>query len=262
MSQQYEFVSIYDLDEFIFPRDLKVNDFFGKQELAKCDDYKKICQEKTFTKNIYKYLNELISESGKDKSKVASLLFSHAAFLFPDFLQKQLFVDIESLLDQYDNISNKSSVIFPLNILMSELPRSGHTFTIKENDIEYIRYLLKAYDTFKCFHQRHFSKIDDKSLDSLFVRHLYFLTEYEQRCAKSIHYSKNVISVHIHYPVQIRNGTFNLDLDPLNGHFQNHFRFKNENFFKKNFTNSIRNLNFDFEYSYFMLSNHTNFCRV
>jgi hypothetical protein len=62
--------------------------------------------------------------------------------------------------------------------------------------------------------------------------------------------------------LQIRNGTFNLDLDPLNGHFQNHFRFKNENFFKKNFTNSIRNLNFDFEYSYFMLSNHTNFCRV
>ncbi len=60
-------------------------------------------QEKTFTKNIYKYLNELISESGKDKSKVASLLFRHAAFLLPDFLQKQLFVDIESLLNQYDN---------------------------------------------------------------------------------------------------------------------------------------------------------------
>ena len=261
MSQQYEFVAIYDLDEFIFPRDLKVKDFFlAKQELPKCDDYKKICKEKIFTKNIYKYLNELIDEKGKDKSKVASLLFSHAAFLFPDFLQKKLFADIESLIDQYDNISNKSSVFFPLKIFMSELPKSGHTFTIEENDIEYIRYLMKAYDTFKCFHQRHLSNI--KSLDTLFVRFLFFFTEFQQRCEKSIHYSKNVMTVQVHYPDKIRNGAFNLKLDPLNGHFQSHFRYKNTNFFKKNFTNSIRNVNFDFEYFYFMLSNHTNVCRV
>ena len=52
MSRKYEFVAIYDFDEFIFPRSFDlVKDFNDKKINYVCSDKKQICYRKPFEFN-------------------------------------------------------------------------------------------------------------------------------------------------------------------------------------------------------------------
>ena len=150
LSQKYEFIGYYDLDEFVYPRSMdSINDFYVHRSNNLID----LCSLKPFVSNkysssktskdqhnIYDYLIYLINKhKGKRKmDKLASIYFNHVAFLLPLTLyEKQLIFDINILAEKIDN---GTDLKFPLKLFLSHPPRiNGRSFEILRNDIEYVR---------------------------------------------------------------------------------------------------------------------------
>ena len=76
---------------------------------------------------------------------------------------------------------------------------------------------------------------------------------------KAIHYYKNVKSLFVHFAQDYNQDSWSFSPSAYNGHFLTHYR-KIPKEKRKNFTGTIRKLNIDFEYLFFLLKNFTKFC--
>ena len=145
---------------------------------------------------------------------------------------------------------------------MSSLPfQTGHTFFIQREDVDYIKYLYNSYhNLIPCVHNNYLKNIS--GLTNNAIRHLYYITEGNERMGKAIHYYKNVKSLFIHYATDAVKEHWGLHAPESDGNVVSHFRVDSHLLFSKNFSGSIRKLNIDYEYVFFMLKNHTSFCNI
>jgi hypothetical protein len=137
----------------------------------------------------------------------------------------------------------------------------GHTFVIQIDDVDYIKYLYNAYiSLIPTINEKFLRNID--SFDESFIRYFYYATEYREREKKLVFYYKNVNSFYIHYAASTAKTSWTIFRSTFSGHTSQHFRKDFSFALEKNVTSSIRKLGIDFEYIFFLLKNHTNFCNT
>jgi hypothetical protein len=269
LKEKHEFIGYYDLDEFIYPRSFdNLEDFFKKSKIYSCDNLTRqaICNleplsfknDYSKTDHLYNYLHSLIDKysNGRDINKLGSISFLHAATIMPNNVEKKLIEDLRLVIE------TKNSSLFPIKVFLNEPPfiNQGHLFSVEIEDIDYVKYLYKAYDSFiPCAYEGYLKQIDDKIIDKSLVRNIYYLTEANERMGKSIHYYKNVKSLFVHYAEEKSEDHWSFQPSVYHGHFMTHYR-KTPKQKRQNFTGSIKKLNIDFEYVFFLLKNFTSFC--
>ena len=272
LKQKHEFITYYDLDDFVFPRTLETVKDFNKTVFS-CKSYIPICSVNSFQnkfkisenqKNFnyfYNYLQSLIEKNrnGRDVQKLSSIGFSHAAYFIPDHFEKQFINDLGRNIEMYEK---NNSINFPLSIVLSEPnQKNGHTFFIQREDINFIKYLYQSYQSLiPCIYNNYLKNISEFTKNA--IRHLYYITEGSEAMGKAIHYYKNVKSLFIHYAKETVNDHWNFHAPEADGNFLSHFRVDVNKFFKANFSGSIRKANIDYEYAFFLLKNHTSFCEI
>jgi hypothetical protein len=278
LKEQYEFIANFDLDEFIFPRNYKnYEDFYEKNATYSCDRVDKICQLKVFynsfkpeisdgtNKNyFYNYLMEIIQKEKKATEKISemgSIYFLDSPFLIPDSQEKDLIENLGSIVKV-----DKELLSFPYkfnlgfhNLTLGKTSRIvTHTFIIEREDFSYVEYLYNNYKTFiSCIYNRYLIK--SSKINSNLARYLYYTAEPEERPSKVIYYYKHVNTIFIHRPIDFNESAWNIHVPYTSGHIS-HFRYSLTRLFKWNSTGSIRKLNIDFEYVFFLLQNYTNAC--
>ena len=272
MKQKYEFIGYYDLDEYVFPRSLEVIKDLNSSNYYSCNSFNKICSHKPFQISykssnqidyFYNYLQSLIGKYKKrrDVNKLGSIGFDHAAYLVPDHLEKQLVHDLGSIVDNIES-NNYNSSVFPLTIFFSAPPfKVGHTFTIQKEDIDYITYLYKSYkNLIPCIHRSYFKNMTNLNKNN--IRYLYYITETTERMGKQIHYYKNVKSLFVHFAQDSVSGRWSFTAPAFDGNVLSHFREDMKKVGNKGFSGSIRKMNIDYEYLFFLLKNYTSFCDI
>jgi hypothetical protein len=214
--------------------------------------------------NFYDYLHYLIKKNnrGRDIKQLSSINFLHATAVIPNSNQKDLMNNLGEALEFINKSSSFNSSMFPIIISLGEKPLNGdkhHYFYIKEENLNYVEYLYKSYNSFtKCLYENYLQKID--IIDTNFIRYLYFLTEPSERMGKAIHYYKNVKSLFHHFASDTVKKSWRFTPSYTDGHFMHHFRLAPTKR-RKNIIGSILKLNIDFEYGLFLLKNFTNFCQ-
>ena len=266
MSQKYELIGYYDLDEFIYPRSLDYSvDFFNKKNYYSCNNSSsEVCELNVFKFNdstkankLYNYLQSQIeiNRYGQDMDQFIALYFEHASFIIPNEIEETLINKLGSIISDINEIPHS----YPIKLSLNEPNNtSEHTFLIQKYDLDYVRYLYKAYNSFiPCIYNRYIKNID--KLDKSLLRHLYFITEPHERFGKVFFYYKNVLSIYHHNAEYNKTINWWIKAKIMNGHYVAHFRdtFK---IASKNYTGSIRKLGIDFEHVFYLLKNYTNFC--
>jgi hypothetical protein len=280
LSKRHEFMVYYDLDEFIFARNKdNLKDFYEKKAYYSPENRSSICltnnlQNNFETKRInsssqpsyfYNYIMEVIEKyrNNRSLSDLAAISFDHAAYLKYD-LEKQTIERLGTLIKEIDNNSTNSSLIFPLKFMLYAPPPAknlGHIFTIQKDDVDYIKYLYNAYfSLIPTIYEKFLRNIT--SFDESFIRYFYYATEFHEREQKTVLYYKNVNSVYLHYASSTAKTSWTIYPSPFSGHTSPHFRMDFSFALIKNATSSIKKLGIDFEYIFFLLKNHTNFCNT
>ena len=256
LKRSHEFIAYYDLDEFIFPRSQNIT----FERLVKCDDKKKLCSVNPFEMRkvdnkasfLYNYLDSLIENNreNRDRNMLSTISFNHVAYLISDNQIDKLFKDLRNITK-----SNYSSNDFPVIVYVGDDSIKLHKFIIEEQDLSHVKYLYDSYSFFsKCL-----IKSINITLNNLYRRYVYLITEHDQRWPKCVYYHKNIHSVFVHYPVDVNPGSWRFSPSTKEGHFLSHFR--NEiSYFNINYNMSITRLNIDFEYLLFMTKT-TNYCK-
>jgi hypothetical protein len=269
--QKYEFIAHFDLDEVIFSRNFNDSDYFTQtNKEIKCSDSKTFCKLKPFKNDfesnklneqnsIYNYVQFLINKfrNDRDPNKLSSIYFQNAVYLPPDIEEKKL-------IDEFDSIisTDNAKRTYPIKVYLSTPPyNQGHTFLIEtDENIQYIKYLSNFYRNYlkSCIFNEHLNKSD--KIHRNFLRYLYFVSEPNEREPKAIHYYKNVNTILIHRGVDFVKGHWLMHPDIFTGHYLAHFRESNHFLYNANATGSIRKLNIDYEYLFFMLNKFSNYC--
>ena len=269
---KHEFVALYDLDEFIFPRSLdNYKDFHEKQSNYNCENKNSICSlnpiDSKYNNYFYDYLNSLIERErkGRDREKLRSIDFRRTVVLRQS--DKSTILIMKELKRLIEIIDSKQVHSYPLELFirLNMEKKLGYKFLIKENDVDYIKYVYKSYENLdSCGFNRYLNDLirSNTVIDPNLVRFLYFVTEYtltSYKNYKKIHYSKNVNTLFTHWAVDYKPDTWTFIPSPENGHVIHHFR---EKFLEsqKNFTDSIRLFNIDYEYMFFVLKQYSHFC--
>ena len=266
LSKTYEYVAIYDFDEFIYPRTLdNIKHFYDNKSFYSCKNKSEICSMNPF----------VFTNPQKDNQKI------EANFLY-NYLIKRLEIDSQKRdmtkfsgfqFKQVETFTrqNEETFVSSLELLMSSINASTkfplelaanvyHIFSIYKNDVDYVHYLLDSYKELKpCVYGDYLKNVEMTSkYDVNQIRIFYYLTSGE-RNPKSIHHFKNTKSLDIHYVSEkVQNGWIIIPSD-INGHFSTHYRAEVEHF-KRNFSGSIRQLNIDFEYLFYILKKYAKFC--
>jgi hypothetical protein len=279
LSKKHEFIGYIDVDEYVLPRSFSTLEFYNdtkKLNNQQCSNVTSICESNPLRNNfnsnnisdgnyLYNYLNFLISFSkNRDRNKLVHIHFPHAAAIEPDCAQTNLMSELEYIIKKIDSTKNKTT-LFPLNLFLRELSNNqGHNFIIEKDDIDYVKYLHNSYkNSIKCFQEDYLKNI--KNISSSLIRSTYYLTEGMERMGKKIHYYKNVKTLWVHWAWDVKKvpGTWSCcDNNPIEGGFVLHFRDNIRRIWTSNYTGTIRKLNFDFEYVYFLLKSFTNFCNM
>ena len=273
MKEKYEFIGYYDLDEFVFPRTTDYSKDFNSNNsnYFSCSSFDTICSYEPFkitnketdNNDYYLYLQSLITKNknGRDMNKLGSISFNHAIYLIPDHHQKKLFNDLGSVIEKIE-LKNSNASAFPLSISLSSPPfKAGHTFSIRKEDFDYIKYLHNSYNSLiPCLNRNYFKNFTN--INKNFVRYIYYLTEENERMGKAIHYYKNIKSLFVHYAQDAIKDHWSFTAPELQGHIVSHFRRDAAEIYSKSFQGSIRKLNIDFEYIFFILKNYTMFCEI
>ena len=200
---------------------------------------------------MYEYFRRLIKKSFPHEiSKLRSIAFSHAAYLIPNDLQASILTQIKSFAEKFEN--NDSNFSFPVRVNVH-----GHGLEIQEADKNYVIQLNKFYNSFMCYYESYLKKIPN--FDFNLLRFLYFITGPRKRLPKSIHYTKNVYSLFTHDAIHYAKDSIILEAPWIDTHVNSHFRADLSVFFG-NEENSIRGLNFDYEYLFFLLQRYTDYC--
>ena len=265
LSQKHEFISIYDFDEFVFPRTMN----FDKLLDYSCNNSKdSICNLNPFVNNYkssridgpardsfyYNYLQSLIDKYGRGRNleKFNSFEIQHAATMNRE-AEMDFIKNMGLLLNELD--ANKTRIRkFPYTLQV----HLSHNFLIENNnDVNYARELFKVYNNFAlCAYEK---ELKTKNIDLRLVRALYYLTEERERAPKSIYYYKNIRAIRLHRAESYALHGWSIYPPGKDGHFLPHCR--NELKIKNKIVNeSISNLKVDYEYLFFFLKNFTYFC--
>jgi hypothetical protein len=267
LREKHEFIAYYDFDEFVFTRQMDLmTDFYDKNIIYSCDNESKnsICELNPFRHkkgdHCYTYLHNLIEteRKGRDIDKLGSIKFLHT-FYMPYKIANKLIKDIGLLIEKIEKHENSFSSLFPLYLYVSVEPyNAGHLFSVDIHDLEYIKYLHKAHNTFiSCVNELYLN--NSINLDSNLKRYLYYVTETSERAQKETHYYKNIKSVFHHFSEARSKDTWNVLPSIYNGHILARFRSKWE-YGDLNVTGSIQKLNLDFEFIFYTLKHFTLYC--
>ena len=272
LSKKHEFIAVIDFDEFIYPRSYDtLKDFYGNSSIYKCNKESRnsICSMSPlkFSQNItgsnskeknyfYKYIKSLINmyQNVGNVSNVASIEFQNAATMTVS-MEKELVSNFDLIIKQTGKKETNQSILFPIEVLANK----NHIFTIKKDDIDYVKYLYNSYTNFvsSCVYDEFEFKLP--LIEKNLARAFYYLTSYYERPKKSVYHFKNTKSMGIHTTNDIDKNCWSISPSGLNGHFTPHYRHETYNY-NQNFTSSINDLNIDFEYLFFILKNYANFC--
>ena len=265
MSRKYEFIGYYDLDEFIYPMNSNYANFYKERKLFSCENKSKesICSMKPLTNyykadilsenHLYNYLMSIISKYKKLKiSQIRSIYFPHAGVLLPNEIEYDLINKIGSIISKINESNFYDQFPFTYNLDL-------HTFLIKRDDIEYIKYLYSSYQSLiPCARELYLDKIDNNISRNL-VRYFYYATETRERAGKTIHYYKNVKSVFMHYARDFDKSSKMIIASAASGNTLRHYR-GTPKAMKRNINGTIRKINIDYEYVFYLLNNFTDFC--
>ena len=270
MKQKYEFIGYYDLDEFVFPRTIENIKYFNiKMNYYTCNSFSRICSNKPFENKFksydvnffYNYLQSLIEKNkfGRDLNKLGQISFSHAAYLKPDQFEKQLIYDLGAVIE---NIQLNYSSLNAYSIFLSSPPfNEGHRFNILIEDMDYIKYLFKSYNSLVPCVYRSFLK-NLTSVNQNLIRYLYYITEGNERMGKAIYYYKNVKSLFVHYAEDVVKDHWSFHAPEFDGNILSHFREDISQIYSLSHKGTIRKLNIDYEYIFFLLKSYTLFCEI
>jgi hypothetical protein len=246
MSRKHEFIAYYDIDEYIFPRQLSysINNF--------SDNNSSICKIASLNSDsrFYNYVMSVVenNRNGRDISQLSSIRFQHNYLLMPNVAEKKLIFDLGSL------IQTNKTLNFPFKI---HFANSSRWLTIEKNDLEHVEYLFKTYNNFiNNVYEQYIKKLGE--IDESLLRYTSVLTENNHHSSKEIHYYKNVKSIFNNNAKDTARNTWKI-LAPSNN-FISHFRTDLTNFYEENIGGSIKKLNFDFEYIFFLLKKFSKFC--
>ena len=256
LSYLYEFVTLYDLDELIVPRFYDSSTLINSSDVYKCDDTNRICSLKPVSLKMYDYFKLLIKNNFKhDISKLRSIKFDHAVYLLPNDLQFSLMEKIRHLAQRLTE--GNSYLSFPVKVSMGNGGNS-HTLLVHETDKEYVIYLSKVYEAFKCYYNTLVNNIT--KFDHNYYRYMYFITGEKKRLPKSVSYTKNVYGLFTHCPLHFKKGSIVLKAPSSDLHVNSHYRLHINSFINSPGENSIKNLGFDFEFIFFLLKKFTQYC--
>ena len=276
LKEKYEFIAHYDLDEFIFPRTFNnFNDFYKKNVSLACTKSAEICHLNVFensyktkksdgTNNnfFYNYINSIIdnNSNGRNLDKLSSIYFQHAGYLIPNNDEKNFVKQMRLFINLDAKTKNKSSM-YPFHLYLTAPPfRFTRAFSIDSmEDAAYVKYLYKTYQNFiSCGFKNY---LNNTKIDKVFIRYFYFIAGENERGKKAVHYYKNVNSIFIHHALDYKIGHWILrPTDAINGQYFSHHRQDMHFIYSRQLTGSIKSLNIDFEYMFFMLKKSANYC--
>ena len=258
MSKKHEFITYYDADEFVFPRSFDID----MEPSFDYDNKTSFCSKEPFQpkdtgmngSSMYFYIDGLVEKyrDGRDKDKLSSISFDHAAYLVANNESDKLIQDLGSIINKNNNATQ-----FPIKVVFGD-PKNkrGHTFIIEKEDLDHAKRLFKEY---KSIFQPD-KKFLISKLDSTLQRSLVLITEHQLRWPKCIYYHKNVNALFIHYPTDLLPDTWQLKPNAIDGHFLSHFRKDSNVFFQSNLESSIKKLKIDLEYLRLYLKKYSSIC--
>lgn len=252
LKYKYEFISNYDLDEFILPRSISGDNQFMKEisqskSLVKCDH----CNFKNYFENvnIYDYSVKLFNKLKNQDKNISNLLFEYTYYVeFSDVLMDQFFKQMNENVKSHD-INNQDELFMKLLLHESDSVSKYLGFRYKTSDIDHMKELPELYKLINCF------KKNTNVRTNPFNRALYAEIHGGQMYAKtgkSIYHTTYTNTIAQHHADNIEEGTRPI-MVPIEFGFVGHFRSEPLVFFKRE-SFQITSLKFDFEYYLYFLS--------
>jgi hypothetical protein len=246
LSKTHEYVSMYDFDEIILPRQYNMSNFEEARDPFNCDRLNSICTLNKMPSNLYDYITNLVKRRfDKPITKLNSIVFKHGAYLAQTFSIQDFFSRIKGIL------IDPNSVTYPVKLKLSLILNYGHSFEITQTDLDYLKYLHETYTSLKCLYDRHFFL--KKNFDEDFARFVYFTTNKDHQMGKCIHYTNNVKLIFTHYPISMASDTHSLEVE-RHENIVSHFR-QEYYALARNLVSSINNVGVDVEYFLFVFRN-------
>jgi hypothetical protein len=217
---EYEYVTNYDFDEFIFPRKYNMTSVPFRDATSLSKNY-----------NIYDYAKRLFKKYG---STASSLLFDHVLFInidndFMNSLRKTM-------------IANQNQSI----IKLTDQPSRNMYFNVTGNDLKYVKYLLDLYQLYI-----NLTKTSNLSrFDSLWNNIFATRVNTNNRNGKSIFNTQFTEGIHQHLTTVGVNGSKIARVSPNDG-YSSHHRGSISSFFKEQYQ-SISYFYLDVEYYMFL----------
>ena len=275
LQNKHEFIGYYDLDEFVFPRNFdKIQNYYIRNETAQCNNLSSICNLNLFAYNfikpngeindkernyLYNYLHYLVEYYGlgRNISELGSITFPHAGYIAPYELEKDLIHGLRVFVEmvESDNITLPNRYIY-----FESKENYSSKILIEKDDINYIKQLYTSYNALvPCLKEKYLNH--SINLNKNLVRYLFYGANKHGLRGKAIHYYKNIKTIRTHFAF-IYKSNDSWDISPLlkHGHFLSHFRDDMSKIYTRDRLGSIRDLNIDYEYLFYLLRNYTNFC--
>jgi hypothetical protein len=216
---EYEYVTNYDFDEIIYPREFSTT--------AVSIEKTKNCTSLSNTNSIYDYSKRLFNKYG---SKASCLLFDHVLFIK---INETFF---ESLKNAY--ISNP--------IKVTEKSNRNIFFKVSEFDKDYVKYLLNLtqFSTKKC-HNINLTRFDP-------LWNNYFAARINNRDGKSIFNTQLTEGINQHFTSNSVQGAGVVRV-PISDGYSSHYRESVKGFFYEQ-VQSISFFYIDIEYYMFLVN--------
>jgi hypothetical protein len=248
--EKYEFITVYDLDEIVFPRKSDKNEIN-----LSCNKNNDTCsQNSSIPFSLYDYCIDIVKNHfSHDIIHLQSIFFDSALYLPVDTKIRNLIIDLK-------NVSKSENVTFPINVYVSHGVNQKHPFEINKEDLDFIKNLVNEYETAECLYSKYEDVLNENFPN--FAR--FFFLDHEvkrglQSPYKGIHYTDNVLAFYTHgayIPGHFKSPSWYL----RSTYFLTHFRLDPSEYFNNNINGSIRKLQIDKRYLNYLIKNFTNFC--
>ena len=253
--EKYEFITVYDLDETVFPRR-----FHKNETNVSCIKNNQTCSESSLIPfSLYDYCISLVEKIfRRELFSLNCIYFDSALYLPSDANIQNLISDIKKVAFSSQNLT------FPVNVYVSHGANKTHPFNINKDDLNFIKNLVNEYEAAECLYSKYKNILNDNLPN--FSRFFYLNHQVKpglQSSYKAIHFTDNVRAFYTHGAVvpghwKINSTYFHNSIE--SGHFLTHFRIDPSDYFSNNINGSIRRLTIDKVYLNYLIKNFTNFC--
>lgn len=233
---EYEYVTTNDFDEIIFPRDYNLGIVEQFKQLD-CNNKSPVFNNQslfTIPQNysIYNYAKKMFLKYGTSSS---CLLFDH--FIFTP-LDSNFFENVAKFV-----ISEESSRLLTL----TEGTGKKSFLQATSSDTEYMKYMLKMYNIFKCLKTSYMNN----TVFELYWNNAFTIRD-NRREGKSIYNTDTTEGINQHFASNTLFGSKVVRIPNHEG-ISSHFREDVGQFFSEQ-KQSIRNIRLDIEYYYFLIN--------